>query len=301
VRVVRLADNSYGKSDVRITKVVRSGPTHTLYEFEVQVRLGGDFEAVYTRGDNSSCIPTDTMKNTVYALSHAREFHSPEEFARIIASHFIESFAHVRWAEVSILQTLWSRIPVDGRLHEHAFTREDSGLRVGHVRHERSGGGAAGDAPRGPAGVAPRGGEAVRGGLRGLDVIKTTRSGFADFLVDPYTTLKETADRIFATRIDATWELPVTAVDYNRIFQDARRTILEAFATHDSRSVQQTLYTMGEALLARVPEIAEVSFTLPNQHRIPVDLSPFGMSNANEIFVATREPFGVIDGTVARE
>jgi urate oxidase len=281
--MARLADNSYGKSGVRITKVVRTGPTHTLYEFEVQVTLGGAFEAVYTGGDNSSCIPTDTMKNTVYALSHAREFHSPEEFAGILASHFIEHFSHVQWAEVSILQTLWSRIAVGGRPHEHAFAREDSADRIGAVRRERSGG------------------SSVRGGLCGLEVIKTTRSGFDDFLVDDYTTLKGTRDRIFATSIDAVWVLPPETVDYNRIFGDARRIIPETFATHDSRSVQQTLYAMGEALLARVPEITSVSFSLPNRHRIPVDLAPFGMSNANEVFAAAREPFGVISGTVARE
>jgi urate oxidase len=280
---MRLADNSYGKSNVRITKVVRTGPTHTLYEFEVQVTLGGDFEAVYTRGDNSSCIPTDTMKNTVYALSHAREFHSPEEFARILANHFVEHFPQVSGAEVSILQTLWSRIEVGGRPHEHAFAREDSAARTGQARRESNGS------------------ETVRGGFSGLEVIKTTRSGFDDFLVDPFTTLKGTRDRIFATSIDATWEFVGAAPDYSRVFQDARRIIPEAFATHDSRSVQQTLYAMGEALLARVPEISSVSFSLPNRHRIPVDLAPFGMSNANEIFVATREPFGVINGTVVRE
>jgi urate oxidase len=58
---------------------------------------------------------------------------------------------------------------------------------------------------------------------------------------------------------------------------------------------------MGEALLARVPDIATVSFTLPNQHRLPVNLSPFRLANENEIFVATSEPFGLIKGTVARE
>jgi urate oxidase len=281
--MARLTENSYGKSDVRITKVVRSGPTHTLYEFAVQVTLGGAFEAVYTSGDNSSCIPTDTMKNTVYALSHQGEFHSPEEFARLLASHFVERFDQVQWAEVSIVQTLWSRIAVGGRPHEHAFVREDSAFRTARVRHEKGGR------------------ESVGGGLQGLEVIKTTRSGFEGFLADPYTTLKGTTDRILATSIDAAWELPSAPVDYNRVFGQARRAMTETFATHDSRSVQQTLYAMGEALLARVPEISSVSFSLPNRHRIPVDLAPFGMSNANEIFVATREPYGVIKGTVARE
>jgi urate oxidase len=31
-----------------------------------------------------------------------------------------------------------------------------------------------------------------------------------------------------------------------------------------------------------------------------VDLSPFGLENHNEIFVATEEPFGLIEATIRR-
>jgi urate oxidase len=31
-----------------------------------------------------------------------------------------------------------------------------------------------------------------------------------------------------------------------------------------------------------------------------VDLSPFGMTNENEVFVATDEPFGLIEATIRR-
>ncbi len=281
--MARLSDNSYGKSGVHFTKVVRAGPTHTLYEFDVQIVLHGAFEEVYTRGDNSACIPTDTMKNTVYALGSEREFHSPEEFAGLLASHFVERFGHVRRAEVSVAQTLWARIGVGGRPHDHSFAREDSATRTAVVERDREQG------------------TRVHGGLRGLEVIKTTRSGFAGFARDAYTTLPETNDRILATIIDAAWDFGAARPDYNRVFDEARRVIPEAFARHDSRSVQQTIYAMGEALLAHVPEISSVSFSLPNRHRIPVDLAPFGMGNANEVFVATSEPFGIINGTVARE
>jgi len=132
-------------------------------------------------------------------------------------------------------------------------------------------------------------------------LIKTTRSSFDGFLKDPYTTLSETNDRIFATIVDAEWDYGNRQPDFNASFETARQTILEVFATHDSRSVQQTLYAMGEALLARVPEIDTVSFVMPNQHRILVNLQPFGLSNENEIFTATSEPFGLIKGTVTRE
>ena len=281
--MAKLTDNSYGKSRVRLTKVVRTGETHSLFELTVQITLGGAFERIYTHGDNSPCIPTDTMKNTVYALAKRVDFDSPEEFGRILASHFLESFGHVDRAEIDIEQALWSRIEVNGAPHAHAFQGAGSGTRTAFVRGER--------------GRAPL----VRTGLAGLQVMKTTRSRFEGFLKDRYTTLTETADRIFATIVDASWDYHATPADFNAVFETARRTILESFATHDSLSVQQTLYAMGETLLARIPEITSVSFTMPNQHRLLVNLQPFGLTNENEIFTATSEPYGLIKGTVARE
>ena len=58
---------------------------------------------------------------------------------------------------------------------------------------------------------------------------------------------------------------------------------------------------MGEELLSRLPQIVSVSLTMPNQHRLLVNLGPFGLDNPNEIFVATSEPYGLIKGTVARD
>ncbi len=277
-----LVESSYGKSGVRLTKVVRAGDRHSLYEFTVRIMLGGGFDRVYTHGDNSSCIPTDTMKNAVYALAKTNEFDSPEAFALILAPHFLQ-FPQVAWTEVEIEEEPWTRIPVDGAPHPHAFTRAGSGRRTCRVRAERGK----------PAGA--------WGGVTGLEVIKTTRSGFRGFFKDPLTTLPETTDRIFATRIDAVWEYAAGSAAYADIHDAAEGSLLESFARHDSASVQHTIHAMAAALLERVPQILNVELTMPNQHRLLVNLSPFGMDNANEIFVATSEPSGVIKGTVSRK
>ena len=52
---------------------------------------------------------------------------------------------------------------------------------------------------------------------------------------------------------------------------------------------------MGEAAIEAVPEIAEIRLSLPNKHCLLVDLAPFGMENANEIFLPTDEPHGLIE------
>ena len=186
--MARLTENNYGKSSVRLTKVIRNGATHGLFEMTVGILLGGAFERVYTHGDNSPCIPTDTMKNTVYALARTHDFDSPESFARLLSTHFVESFTQVAWAETSIEQTLWERIPVNGAPHSHAFTGAGSARRTCRVRCERG---------------AKTG---ISGGIAGLEVIKTTGSGFSGFLKDRFTTLRETEDRLLATSIDAVWD-----------------------------------------------------------------------------------------------
>ena len=64
--------------------------------------------------------------------------------------------------------------------------------------------------------------------------------------------------------------------------------------------MQNTLYRMGEAVLEGFPEIRKIHLSLPNKHHLLYDLERFGVENENEIFHATSEPYGLIEGTVER-
>jgi urate oxidase len=139
----------------------------------------------------------------------------------------------------------------------------------------------------------------VLAGLEDLVVMKTAKSAFADFPRDRYTTLRETSDRLLATAVRATWRYSRPEVAFGRLWHEVRRVLLATFAEHDSLSVQHTLYAMGEAVLETV-DVEEIHIAMPNLHHLPVDLSPFGLENRNEIFVATAEPYGLIEATVRR-
>ena len=280
--MVRLADNSYGKSDVRLTKVVRAGETHTLHELVVQIMLGGSFDRVYTDGRQLILHPHGYDEEHGLRPGAQARFRFPRGFCRD-PRQALSQFDQVSWTEVSIEEEPWARITVDGAPHPHSFTRGGPGTRTCQVRLERAGASRA------------------HGGIKGLEVIKTTRSGFGGFFKDSYTTLQETQDRIFATRIDATWQYASALEPLPEVFETARSALLETFARHHSASVQQTIFAMGEELLSRLPQIVSVSLTMPNQHRLLVNLGPFGLDNPNEIFVATSEPYGLIKGTVARD
>ena len=277
-----LSFNSYGKSAVRLTKVVRNGPVHELFEIDAAIQLAGDFEPAYTAGDNRNVIATDTMKNTVYVLAKENSFSSIEQFALILAGHFIGTYPQVQHATITLLQSAWSRITVDGRPHDHAFTSAGPQQRRAHVSLAR-------DAD-----------PVLLGGVRNLLVLKTTASEWRDFHADRYRTLKDTSDRIIATRVDADWTYNNLDTDFNAANDRVTRAILETFATRHSLGVQQTLMDMGNAALAACAEIDQVHFELPNMHRIPFNLDPFGLKFENDIFVATDEPYGLIKGTIAR-
>ena len=112
---------------------------------------------------------------------------------------------------------------------------------------------------------------------------------------------EETGDRILATVVTARWRYATLEVDWAEAAAEVRRLLLEAFAGHHSRSLQRTLFAMGEAVLAGRPEVAEVRMAMPNKHHLPVDLTPYGLRNTGEVFVATDRPYGLIEGIVTRD
>ena len=279
---VRLAQNSYGKSRVRLIKVVRAGPRHEIQNFTINIALEGDFESIHTTGDNSLCLPTDTMKNTVYALAgETDELEQPEEFGQRLADHFLSRNPQVSAVRIHIAETGWRRMEFNDDEHPHSFLRDNDEKRTATIHASR---------------VLMK----VEGGIEGLVVLKTSGSAFTGYIKDPYTTLPEATDRILSTSIKATWEYAdPNAATYKR-FRSIRETILELFAGHDSKSVQHTLYAIGEAVLERFSDITEIRFSLPNIHCIPVDVARFGLVDRNCIFIPTDEPHGLIEATITR-
>ena len=279
--MARLGETGYGKSRVRLVKVSRHDGRHELRDLTVSIRLEGDFDEAHVRGDNRDVIPTDTMKNTVYALARQIEIDAIEDFARALATHFLPDHPVVNRARVTVREQGWHRLGTEARPHPHTFVRGSDEMDVATVTAE-------GDAVR------------TESGIDELRVLKSTGSGFEGFPRDRYTTLRETSDRVLATAMRARWTYGLTEISYGEIRSRAREAILETFADHDSRSVQHTAYAMGEAVLERCPEIDAVAFSLPNKHHLLVDLAPFGLDNPNEIFVATEEPYGLIEAVVRR-
>jgi urate oxidase len=282
-----LTDHSYGKTRIRLTKVTRRPDRHDVRELTIEIRLEGEFADSFTAGDNRLIIATDTMKNVAYALAKEHPLESIESFGMALAGHFLTNHSHVERATVRLAEQPLERIRIEGVEHDHAFAGKGLESRTSTVSRSRSG-------------------LHVESGIDDLFLLKTTNSAFTGFLRDRYTTLPDASDRIFATMLKADWFSAfadagaVDAFDWNAAHARVRQTLLETFAGHQSLSVQQTLHAMGAAVLDACPRIDRITLTMPNKHRILVDLKPFGLENVNEVFIATDEPHGTITGTLQR-
>lgn len=259
---MNIVENRYGKSRVRVGRVVRRENHHDFYEMTVSIALEGDFDASYRDGDNSLVLPTDTMKNTVYALAKDPAVEQPESFAILLAKHFLGHLRHVLSAKVDIYGHLWSRNdrfsftagPPHGRIAKIEATREKI---------------------------------SVESGVEGYLMMKTTGSAFEGFLRDEYTTLPEASDRILATSLDATW-LHDGGTDWDAVM----KLITDTFAGHASKSVQHTMYAIGEAVLGKFERIERIHLTMPNKHYLSTRYA--------DVFMPTDEPHGLIEAVLTR-
>jgi urate oxidase len=277
-----LGRNNYGKSENRIVKVNRDTKRHELWDLDVRVALEGDFEAAHVKGDNTDLLATDTMRNTVYALAKDHLTGSIEDFGLALVDHFLNAGPTVTSCWVEITQFPWSRIETNGQPHDHSFIR-GRGERKAKI-----------------SGV-ENGNRQVEAGIGDVYVLKTTNSGWEGFLREQFTTLPDTDDRILATIVTAKWWYNTTDAPFDRLYNGVRDQILTTFTDHYSPSVQNTLWRMGKAVLEEFPEVERMWFSFPNVHHIPYNLERFGIENDNEIFHATQDPYGQIEGFVERE
>ncbi|MCJ2132247.1 factor-independent urate hydroxylase [Methylobacterium sp. E-045] len=276
-----LIASRYGKGRVRVMRLTRDGDHHTPRELSLAVLMKGAFDAAWTDRDNRACVATDSVKNIVNVVAAKNLSLDKEAFAEAVAATFLDTYPQVEEIGIEGRETRWLRQAIGGRPHGHVFTLDGNG--TGYVKL-----------------VARRDGAVMQSGLRGFTFMKTTQSGWADFVDDGYRTLPDATDRIAATAMDATWTWNSAPADYTATNARVLDILIEVFGTTYSASVQDSMYRMGEAVLAAIPAIAEIGFAMPNKHYIPINLTPFGLENPNTVFLPTDEPHGQIEATIGR-
>lgn len=274
----------YGKQSVPVFRVSRETARHDIMDMMVQIMLEGDTSKSWLSGDNSQILPTETQKNTCYALALKATFDCPEQYAIALARDILERHAHFTTVTVEVQERTWTRVNVDGKPHNHVFT-----------------------APRDPVKrtcvvVVQRGKEGtptVTSGVIDIKLMKTTQSGFDGFIRDKYTNLQAVgsqaavADRIMCTLMESSWDYGKSpAAGYRATNAAVFDTLVALFAGPAdtgvfSKSVQETAYNMCCAVLAKFPEINSVALVTPNIHHYTYQTDGFGIPNPNKVFQST--------------
>lgn len=282
----RLPFHQHGKSKVRLGRTWREGNVHYFVEWNVHTMLESDMEHAFKTGSNAGMTATDTQKNSVYVVGQRMSQRcSPEQYAIALAQHFVRQYPLVSKAKIVVEQKPWSRIQQGGLPHDHGFAVTGTEMRTAYVTYDKAGR------------------LEVTAGLKDLQVLKTTQSGYEGFLRDEFTALPDCKDRILATSVTASWKYSAQPADYDAAYNAAKTAISEGFFGPArggvySPSVQYTLWEMGKLVLQRVPQAESVFFNTPNLHFIPVN--PLTSQFKNDVYWATSEPHGNIECTITR-
>ena len=168
----------YGKAETRLVRIVRDTARHEITDLNVSSALRGPFAPAHLDGDQSNVLPTDTQKNTAYVWAKKVNPDPIEAYGLALAHHFVDDVE-----------------PVESRPHR------DRALRLDARRDRRQARTTTPSSARARRCARPRSRSSRRAthvvqGFKDLIMLKSTGSHFKDFLVDGYTTLEPTDDRM---------------------------------------------------------------------------------------------------------
>ena len=277
----QIQSSSYGESRLRMLRVMRRGDRHDPKDLTIAVRFEGNFGAAFTEGTPAALLPGETIKNLVHRVARGQEHAAIEELGLAICARLLEQHPSIGLARVEITEQPWARLDAGGKAQGQAFTP--------------------GGVERRTAGVSSNGTRvSVAAGPENLVLMRT--GGFVP--VERGRTSEEaTADglqRLFIAALSARWSYTSGDIAFGPYRSGVRAAIVETFAWHKGRSVQETLYAVADVVLASYQEIAEVTLSLQERPYRPVDLLELAL-DGDALFIAHDEPVGVIEITVGRE
>lgn len=272
----------YGKQSVPVFKIRKHGAQHDIIDLVVKITLEGAVSDSWLQGENHQILPTETQKNTCYALAKLTEYDCAETYAVALGRDILRRHKHFKLVTLEIFERLWERVTVDGKGHNHVFMApKDPIKRTCKVL------------------VAAAGPIEVTSGVKDVKIMKTTQSGFKGFIRDKYTNLQPVGegtdfpDRIMCTELEATWKwTKEPAGGYRAANQAVFTTLVDTWSGPPttgvfSKSVQETAYKMATAALAKFPALDDVFLATPNVHFYRYELEKFGIPNPNVVFQST--------------
>jgi urate oxidase len=285
--MIRIGGSSHGESRVRMLRVVRRGDRHDARDLTVACRFEGDFTDAFVDGQARGLLPGEALKSLIHATARQHAKAEIEPFGLALCERLMSGYAKVTRVRVEITEQPWTRLEVGGKAQGQAFL--------------------AGPPEQKTVAVTSNGSQvAVVSGIDQLTVLRTsglvpTRRGSP---TPDDSGRDDSLQPLLVATLTAQWTYSSPDVTFGPYRQGVRAAIVETFGCHASRSVQHTLYAIGEVVLSSYEELTDITLSLQERPYRPVD--PFSASVAepdqpDDLFVAVEEPVGVVEVTVERE
>ena len=268
-----LTSNSYGKSGVKLLVPSKPG----MREIEIDLSFSGEFEDVYLSGDNSAIIPSDSMRNHAILLANEAPIFDPADFGEALVGRIMDSMPAALKGTAILRSWLW--VP-DPHFASRTLLKQPSEVATVVIRDNT-------------------GATKFGGRFEGF-LMNPSGSTFGGFMRDGATTQGEVSDRILAGHLDASWLYESKPADCIATNDLTRATLVEAFSKLPSRSVQETLYRMGETALGLVSDLSEVELEFQAVPIAKSDTSPFGEKIQNPTWSISSSPLGTSQATIRR-
>ncbi len=303
---------SYGKLRVPLYRVYASplsgvppipesaftGRPNILVGLEIDLEVFGEsFLPAYTEGDNARVVATDSMKNVILQQTLAYDGATMEGLLAHLGSYFLATYGDMERLRLTARELPFAPMRVPA--HDQSGFTESTVL---FERHHGSYSTATLSMERGEQGnviITDH-----RCGRSGLELLKVTGSSFTRFVRDANTTLPERGDRPLFIDLDISWRYADTAdmlaPDHSRYvpaeqIRDLAQTVFHEFV---SESIQHLAHEMGTRILARFPQLSEVSFEAHNRTPDPVATS--ATDPKVKVYSAPFPAYGLIRLTVRR-
>lgn len=271
------------------------GRPNTLFAYDAEIQvLDQSLAPSYTEGDNSQVVATDTMKNFIHQVAIEFEGATLEEYLLVLGERFFET-----WSHVNSLRLLGRELPFPAVIVPKTEGFGPSGVLFGEQRSDYASASLEVVREGADARIVAHG-----AGREGLHLIKITGSSFADFVRDQYTTLPAVKDRPLYIYLDAFWKYADAAdavsADHAKYVpaEQVRDLIVTVFHEFVSMSIQHLMHEMGQRVLARFPQLAEVSFD--GQNRLWDTVAVSEADPKIKSYCDPRPPYGSLHLTLKR-
>ena len=263
-------------------RIVHRGDRHDPRDLSVSCRFEGDFSEAFLAGAPGALLPGEALKNLVHTTAREQGHGEIETFGLALCARVLSDHPRVTRARVEIVEQPWNRLEAGGKAQGQAFVA---------VTPERR-----------TATVTSNGQQvAVVSGLENLTIMRSSGFGPARKGLDDGTGKQDGLQRLLVGTLAAKWTYTSGDVTFGPYRQGIRAAIVETLGCHGRRSVQHTLYSIADVVLASYQEIADVTLALQERPYRPADLFNAGMENPDDLFVMVDEPLGVVEVTIERD